>query len=462
MLFRLYEDERDSKVIWEESHRIVEVTRGVFKVVLGSEVPLDVPFDTPYWLGISVDGGEEQVPRTVLLPAPYAMTARQVELAPTLNRVYQAGAVINAHAGPVRIDGSGGLVVNGTISANVIVGSTLELQVGSSERALRLESTVTGATSPLLASPNLIGGHSSNSTTGGVRGATISGGGSLSFLLSGGTTANQVFDSYGTVGGGNGNLAGSDDGDTENAIYATVGGGFSNKASGEASTVAGGSGNSAVGEYASVVGGRTNVATGDYSFAGGRNATAAAEGSFVWADSHPEIPFSSTKPNEFAVRATGGVRIVTSLDGASGAELSGVTLSAGGGAWSALSDRNAKRSFRDVSARDVLRKLARIPIQTWNYRTQSESVRHMGPTAQDFHAAFGVGEDPRRISTIDADGVALAAIKGLHEVVQDKEQEIESYAKRVRLLERSNKELERRLRRLESILSPEASDDVEE
>jgi hypothetical protein len=38
-------------------------------------------------------------------------------------------------------------------------------------------------------------------------------------------------------------------------------------------------------------------------------------------------------------------------------------------------------------------------------------VRHIGPMAQDFYAAFGVGEDDRHITSIDEDGVALAAIK---------------------------------------------------
>jgi hypothetical protein len=34
--------------------------------------------------------------------------------------------------------------------------------------------------------------------------------------------------------------------------------------------------------------------------------------------------------------------------------------------------------------------------------------------AQDFYAAFGVGEDDTHITTVDADGVALAAIQGLY------------------------------------------------
>jgi hypothetical protein len=54
-----------------------------------------------------------------------------------------------------------------------------------------------------------------------------------------------------------------------------------------------------------------------------------------------------------------------------------------------------------------------MSIREWNYKAQDAAIRHVGPTAQDFHAAFGLGEDPLRISTIDADGIALAGVKAL-------------------------------------------------
>jgi hypothetical protein len=65
-----------------------------------------------------------------------------------------------------------------------------------------------------------------------------------------------------------------------------------------------------------------------------------------------------------------------------------------------------------------LRKVAALPVATWNWKSQDPAVRHMGPTAQDFHAAFGLGETPKAISTVDADGVALAAIQGLHQTMR--------------------------------------------
>ena len=54
-----------------------------------------------------------------------------------------------------------------------------------------------------------------------------------------------------------------------------------------------------------------------------------------------------------------------------------------------------------------------MSIREWNYKAQDAAIRHVGPTAQDFHAAFGLGEDPLRISTIDADGIALAGVSAL-------------------------------------------------
>ncbi len=62
----------------------------------------------------------------------------------------------------------------------------------------------------------------------------------------------------------------------------------------------------------------------------------------------------------------------------------------------------------------MLARLAEVPISTWNYTSQDASIRHIGPMAQDFYAAFGVGEDDTHITTVDADGVALAAIQGLY------------------------------------------------
>jgi hypothetical protein len=82
---------------------------------------------------------------------------------------------------------------------------------------------------------------------------------------------------------------------------------------------------------------------------------------------------------------------------------------------------------------------------TWAY-TNSPDVRHVGPVAQDFHAAFGVGMDDKHIATVDADGVALAAIQGLNQKVEEQRSELKHK-------EREITDLKARLIALERIIS---------
>lgn len=374
-------------------------------------------------------------------------------------------------------------------------------------------------------------------------GATIAGGGSS--LTSGGsacpTCANKASAAFATIGGGQGNVAsgthaGVSSGETNSASaagahvaggksnaasgtyaaigggevntardqYATVGGGNQNDATGQNATIAGGYSGQASGNFAMVPGGLDNCAGGDNSFAAGRfaqvrthagapvacsgtNSSGDAdgdEGSFVWADVSGGY-FVTTGPNQFLIRADGGVGINTAppdgnveltiasdnagdfaslwlkqkaasnagvmltagdatgannsafyIDHYNGSALarrlalnadgsvyirsnttaanSGVTMAANGGSWSSLSDRNVKTAISTIDPGKILDRLLATPISTWSYIAQGEGIRHIGPMAQDFAAAFKVGEDDTHISTIDADGVALAAIQGLN------------------------------------------------
>ena len=81
----------------------------------------------------------------------------------------------------------------------------------------------------------------------------------------------------------------------------------------------------------------------------------------------------------------------------------------------AASDRNLKANFSAVNPHTILDRLASIPIQTWNYKSEPESVRHIGAMAQDFRAAFQFGKDDKTLSTVDAQGVTMAAIQGLYQ-----------------------------------------------
>lgn len=114
------------------------------------------------------------------------------------------------------------------------------------------------------------------------------------------------------------------------------------------------------------------------------------------------------------------------------------------------SDRNAKEGFKPVDTLEVLNKLTRIPITEWQYKTQGD-VRHIGPMAQDFRDAFALGRDEKHITTVDADGVALAAIQGLNQLVQDQRRALDE-------LREKNLRLEQRLAERLSALEKQVSE----
>lgn len=101
-----------------------------------------------------------------------------------------------------------------------------------------------------------------------------------------------------------------------------------------------------------------------------------------------------------------------------------------------VSDRAVKGQVTPVEGREVLERLSQVPITTWNYLGQ-DGVRHLGPMAQDFRAAFDLGEDERHIHTVDAQGVALAAIQGLYQTVRERDAEIAALRARLARLERA-------------------------
>lgn len=78
------------------------------------------------------------------------------------------------------------------------------------------------------------------------------------------------------------------------------------------------------------------------------------------------------------------------------------------------SDADRKEAFAEVDTEALLQRALDLRIASWQYKWDAEQVRHIGPTAQDFAAAFGVGGDDKYINTVDADGIALGAIQGLN------------------------------------------------
>jgi Skp family chaperone for outer membrane proteins len=347
------------------------------------------------------------------------------------------GGLRNTASGPVSTVGGG--------SGNTASGSTSTVGGGASNTASGPVSTVGGGReNNAVGEASTVGGGAGNTASG--LASTVSGGDTntasgRASTVGGGRLNNAVGDDS-TVGGGGVNTAsgvrstvGGGAGNTASGFHSTVGGGEGNTASGGASTVGGGANNTASGALSTVSGGQNNCAGGFWSWAGGRRAkvrpaaagsgacsgvgvggTNGDQGTFVWADSQ-DANFVSTGNNQFLVRAQGGMAINTNtpepgaaltVDGnvrVSGALVAQIILS--------TSDRAAKTAFAPVDVGRILAAVLQLPITSWSYRNEP-TARHLGPVAQDFYQAFGLGDNDRTISTVDANGVALAAIQGLN------------------------------------------------
>jgi trimeric autotransporter adhesin len=353
------------------------------------------------------------------------------------------------------------------------------------------------------------GGGAGNTADGSY--STISGGqGNITranFATVSGGFANIASGVYSVIGGGEHNTA--------NNQEATVAGGSGNTASGIDSTVGGGDANTASGSYSTVPGGGFNVASGLGSFAAGYGADATNDNSFVWSDGEgggfPE--YFSDRANQFKIQAGGG--IVMDVSGSShvnpaalfinSTSATGVGLyvvqptstdaavvinsfgaassSTGGGdlikgfGWNSTgftypnqlvfevtvlgdvyansfhstSDRNAKDNFAAISPAEILQKVTSLPISQWNFKGEHQDVQHIGPMAQDFHAAFGLdGADDKHISLTDEGGVALAAIQGLNQKLEATQQAVKAKDGEIQTLKQQNDSLAERLNDLEA------------
>lgn len=204
----------------------------------------------------------------------------------------------------------------------------------------------------------------------------------------------------------------------------------------------------------SVAMGEANTASGAASVALGYHAhTNARQGSFVFSDRSNVALVRAGSNHQATFRTACGFRIFTSSNQSTGIAIGGGAVSdlgtscpdsyfgqsgtmiatstgaylSSGGAWTNSSDRNRKHRFEAVSGEDVLARLQGMPVQTWSYRVDPDSVRHMGPTAQDFHTAFGLnGADSTHIATVDADGVLFASVQALEARTRALEAEVET------------------------------------
>ena len=122
-----------------------------------------------------------------------------------------------------------------------------------------------------------------------------------------------------------------------------------------------------------------------------------------------------------------------------------------------VSDVNVKENFTAVSPKEILARLNELDITSWNYISDPGSL-HIGPTAQDFYAAFGVGIDNQHISSIDTGGVALVAIQALSQQLADQDALIEQLTKQNEQLQQQNADILARLEALEQMMNSQNQD----
>jgi len=336
-------------------------------------------------------------------------------------------------------------------------GSTSVISGGVYNQILAPYNTIAGgASNKITESHSTISGGQSNQIMSAY--STISGGVhnkvSEAFSTISGGENNQIFSQYSTVSGGLNNEA--------NNSVSTVSGGQSNQASGYLSTVGGGILNKSKGTASFSVGsenlasgvgslsmGYKNIASGGHSTAIGYKNTASASyttalgntveakhlGAMVLGDGQTGLR-ESTFDNSLSAFFNGGYFFHTAGD-ITGS--TGVSINAGGGAWNTMSDKNKKENFKTVDKQEILDKLVAMPVDSWNYKTQNKNITHIGPYAQDFNKAYGLGDGKLSISTIDSNGIALVSVQAL--------------AERNKILNQKNKELEHKMNSLEARLS---------
>ncbi|MCH7658409.1 MAG: tail fiber domain-containing protein [Bacteroidetes bacterium] len=286
-----------------------------------------------------------------------------------------------------------------------------------SSTAMGFETTASGFASTAMGSSTMASGNSSTAMGSGTTSSALN-----STAMGGGTVASGNM----STAMGNNTLA-NEQSSTAMGDFTTASGhsstamGWKTLASGVASTALGaqttasGSNSTAMGDsttassWASTAMGYRTTASGDISTAMGSNAsTNNKTGSFVYGDNSTSDSVYAILDNQFVVRAVGGTVFYSSSDLSTG-----VSLAAGGGSWSSVSDRNKKENYQDIEKEKVLEKLSNINIQSWNYKSQSPDIKHIGIVAQDFYYNFGFGESDTTITSIDLAGVNMVAVQGL-------------------------------------------------
>jgi hypothetical protein len=189
----------------------------------------------------------------------------------------------------------------------------------------------------------------------------------------------------------------------------------------------------------SVALGYRTTANNDYSVAiGFRASNNGKTGTLVLGDQSATDSVLNQANNELRARYAGGFRFRTStaangtlgVGGNTGCDLPG-----GSGTFTCSSSRTLKESFRAVDGEDVLLRIRATPVTTWSYIAEGRQVRHMGPVAEDFRAAFGLGAGSTSIGLGDIDGVNFAGVQALEARTAALQRQVDAKSARVAQLE---------------------------
>jgi trimeric autotransporter adhesin len=178
-------------------------------------------------------------------------------------------------------------------------------------------------------------------------------------------------------------------------------------------------------------------ADADYSLAFGYRArTNGHTGAKVFGDASTTDSIEAMANNEFAVRAAGGFRF------RSNATLTnGCSIAVGGASITCASSRTLKENFGEVDGEDVLVRMRRIPVNSWNYIDEGRESRHVGPFAEDFWREFQLGAEPLAIGHLDIDGVNFAGIRALDTRTEQMQQRMQEQAREIERLRVDNEAL---------------------
>jgi len=510
MTFRIYRQPSGGSALWTSSLSAVATTDGYFTTELG---PIDLPFDTTYYLSIQVSPDPEMTQRQKLTMSAYSAVTdsanysfdiadNSVTSSKIVNSTIQFqdigqngannGQIMkwNGSAWEARNDSVGpnsGWTDNGSMV--ILTSESDKVGIGTATPAKKLD--VYG---DVQASGNALIGHECygnyygqiaagfrdsiytlgfSSICGGERNIIRGFSSNWSFIGSG---LDNVIDStapWAFIGGGRNNIA-SDN-------YATVGGGVYNRARGYASVVCGGGGyyevdsNSAQGAYSVIAGGAGNVAYTDLSFIGGgwfnRNAgqfsaipngerdtiTSAASYTMVYGEA---VYMNSPYRVAFFDGANSGGLGLNRDDrdgginypihvGTNASNGFGAYLTAGG-VWTNGSSRTFKENGRPATGQDLLDKIANLPVDHYNFINSNET--HIGPYAEDFVATFDVGVVRESDGKRDDQYLAASDVAGVALAgVKELLNSIDQLKEENSQLKKQNADFERRLSELENV-----------